>query len=60
MSILIVAVVLLLVIRAVVLLWQREHGEDGHKHQWRPGTMAAGYAYRTCHVCDHREYEITG
>ncbi len=45
---------------AACAIWAREHGVDGHRHQWQPGVMAAGYVYRTCLVCGHREYEVTG
>ncbi len=61
MTITLVAVAALIVIYADVLFWCREHGEDGHKHRWDYGaTPVSHYVYRTCQVCGHREYEITG
>ncbi len=60
LAVAVVVIVALYCVLAAFALWCREHGEDGHRHQWQPGVMAAGYGYCTCLVCGHREYEVTG
>ncbi len=54
------SVIILIAAFIGVLVRGREYGADGHKHRWRCGYSGGGRECRTCTICGHREWQITG